>query len=235
MADIILDNRMTCIAECVPYGAVLADIGTDHGKLPVYLVKTGKINRAVAADINEMPLQKAVNNINKYGLQNSIDTFLTDGLHGIERFSPDCVVIAGMGGELIAQILDESTLANDGIKYILQPMTKEDVLSKYLCGNGYTITDEHIVNEGKLYRIICAVHSGENIKMTEAEHALGRKNIEKGGELFAALAEKVIKRTETKLLGKQKAMLDTTEEESLLYDLSNILANNKTKKEGEIL
>ncbi|MBQ6702356.1 MAG: SAM-dependent methyltransferase [Clostridia bacterium] len=235
MTELQLDKRMKCIADCVPDGAILADIGTDHGKLPVYLAMKGRIKRAVAADINEMPLQKAVNNIKKHGLTDVIETCLTDGLKGIEKFTPDCVVIAGMGGELIEQILEESTLPKGGVKYVLQPMTKEDSLSRYLCKNGYVITDEHIVFEGKLYRIICAEYTGEITQMTESMHYLGRKNIEKGGEMLIALTEKVLERTEVKVAGRRMAGLDVTEEKALLAELQEIKFRHFEKKEGETL
>ena len=222
MSYIQLDERMACIADCVPDGAVLADIGTDHGKLPVYLGQTGRIRRAVAADINEMPLQKAVNNIKKHGLEAVIDTYLTDGLKGIERFRPDCVVIAGMGGELIEQILDGSTVDKTGVLFVLQPMTKEEEVRRYLCKNGYEITDEHIVKEGKLYQIICARYTGVSTQMTEGEYLLGRINAERMGEYFGELTDKIISRTRVKLEGREKAGLDTAAERECLKELDEI-------------
>ncbi len=222
MADIILDKRMACIANCVHDGAVLADIGTDHGKLPVYLAQKGRIKSAVAADINEMPLQKAVKNIKKYGLEDVIDTYLTDGLKGIESFSPNCVVIAGMGGELIEQILSEATINKDNVKFILQPMTKEDSLRRFLCKNGYIITDEHIVKEGKIYQIICAEYNGMSTEMSEAEYLLGKINIKKAERLFGELVEKVIDRTNVKIKGRENAGLDVSSEKQCLAQLTEI-------------
>lgn len=222
MAITQLDSRMTVIAHCVPKGAVLADIGTDHGKLPVYLAQKGIIKKAVAADINEMPLQKAVNNIKKNGLSRIIDTYLTDGLKGIEQFSPDCVVIAGMGGELIAQILEEGTVDKRNIKYILQPMTKEEALRKYLCENGYRITDEHLVKEGKLYQIICAEYTGEMYTLNSAECLLGPINSVKGDNLFLELIDKVCDRIKVKIEGKTSAKLDVSEEHSCLELINSI-------------
>ena len=222
LAAIVLDNRMRCIADCVRQGAVLADVGTDHGKLPIYLAQTGKIKRAVASDINEMPLKKALNNIEKYALSSVIDTYLTDGLIGVEKFSPTDVVIAGMGGELIEQILENSTVDKTGVKFILQPMTKEDSLRRYLCQSGYEITDEHIVREGKIYQIICAEYSGISTRMTEVECLLGKINIEKQSELLFELVEKVIKRTRVKLDGKRTAGIDYKEETDCLNELLKI-------------
>ena len=222
MAETILDSRMLRIADCVPSGAILADIGTDHGKLPVYLAQKDKIKRAVAADINEMPLQKAINNIKTNNLQNKIDTYLTNGLQGVEKFSPDCVVIAGIGGELIEQILEEGTIDKNNVKFIIQPMTKEGSLRKYLCKNGYLITDEHIVKEGKLYQIICAEYDGNVRAISEAESLVGKINIEKAEELFGELIERVIDRTLVKIEGKKRANLDVTEETDCLKQLTDI-------------
>ncbi len=219
MSNIIIDSRMKCIADCVRQDAVLADIGTDHGKLPIYLIQTGKIKKAVAADINEMPLQKAQSNIEKYGLGGFIDTYLTDGLVGIEKFSPSDVVIAGMGGELIAQILDNQTIEKTNVKYILQPMTKEDELRIWLCKNGYEIVDEKLVKENKLYQVICARFTGKTSEMTQAEYLIGRINIEKKEEFLDELLSKVILRMNTKIIGKQKAMLDTSEDRKCLEEL----------------
>ena len=222
MANIILDKRMKCIADCVFENAILADIGTDHGKLPIYLAKCGKIKRAVASDINEMPLEKAVSNIKKYGLEDIIDTYLTDGLKGIEKFSPDCVVIAGMGGELIEQILSNSTLDKSNVKFILQPMTKEESLRRYLCENGYKITDEYIVKEGKLYQIICSEYTGEKYEMSDIEYMLGKINIDKKEELFRELLDKVIKRVSTKIEGRESAQIDVCAEKQTLLGLLKI-------------
>ena len=225
MAETILDSRMLRIADCVPEGAILADIGTDHGKLPVYLAQKNKIERAVAADINEMPLQKAINNIKTNNLQNKIDTYLTNGLQGIERFSPNCVVIAGMGGELIEQILNEATIDKNNVKFILQPMTKEDSLRKYLCKNGYNITDEHIVKEGKIYQIICAEYDGKVREISESESLVGKINIEKSEALLGELIKRVIDRTLVKIEGKKRANLDVTEETDCLRQLTDIKEN----------
>ncbi len=222
MPYINLDNRMKKIADCVPVGSVVADVGTDHGKLPIYLAQTGKIERAVASDINEMPLNKAVSNVKKYGLEDKIDTYLTNGLIGIEKFSPDCVVIAGMGGELIEQILDESNVDKEGTIFVLQPMTKEAHLRRYLSENGYLITDEHIAKDRKIYQIICAKYTGESYSLTPCELLLGRWNIAKEDELFGEFITKTIDMVREKYNGKKRADLDINEELACLIELSII-------------
>ncbi len=222
MPHINLDNRMEKIADCVPCGSVVADIGTDHGKLPIYLAQTGKIKKAVAADINEMPLLKAVNNVKKYRLEDKIDTYLTNGLIGIEKFAPSCVVIAGMGGELIEQILREGTIDKECVTFVLQPMTKEAHLRQYLCENGYLITDEHIVKDRKIYQIICARYTGESYSLTPCELLLGRWNITKEDELFGEFITKTLDMVREKYNGKKSANLDVNEEFACLIELSII-------------
>ena len=220
--EIVLDSRMKKIADCVRCGGVLADIGTDHGKLPIYLAQKGIVKRAVASDINSMPLQRADNNIKKYGMQDRIDTFLTDGLRGVEDFGPTDVVIAGMGGELIEQILSASEKIARCVKLILQPMTKEETLRKYLCENGYSITEEYIVRSGKLYQIICAEYTGKITDMTQVELVLGKVNLAKKEELLADLAEREIRKIEKVLAGKEKAGIDSDNERKLLKDLLKV-------------
>ena len=222
MAFIVIDNRIRCIADCVRNGAVLADIGTDHGKLPIYLAQTQKIKHAVAVDINEMPLLKAKNNIKKYGLDLVIDTYLTDGLRGVEVFCPTDIVIAGMGGELIEDILNKQTTDRKNVRYILQPMTKEECLRKFLCNNGYSIFDEYIVKEQRLYQVICAEYTGKNTEMSAAEYILGRKNIEKNDICFRELLEKTIEKTIRIMHGRQTAYLDIKCEEDLIHELITI-------------
>ncbi|MBR6681678.1 MAG: SAM-dependent methyltransferase [Clostridia bacterium] len=222
MPHINLDNRMKKIADCVLQGAVLADVGTDHGKLPIYLAQIGKIKRAVASDINEMPLNKAVGNVKKHGLEDKIETFLTNGLVGIERFSPDCVVIAGMGGELIEQILTDATIDKSGVSFVLQPMTKEAHLREYLSENGFEIYDEHIVKDRKIYQIICARYTGDKYELTPCEKLLGRINIAKSDELFGEFITKTIDMVREKCNGKKRADLNVNQELACLIELSII-------------
>ena len=100
-----LDARLQMCADFVPPGAVLADIGTDHAYLPVWLCKSGKIPKAIAADIGQGPLQSAGESIARYQAQDRIETRLSDGLAAFSPGEADTIVIAGMGGELIARIL----------------------------------------------------------------------------------------------------------------------------------
>lgn len=157
-----LDKRLQAVASLVRKDAVLADVGSDHAFLPIYLIQQGKISAAVASDINEGPIASAKKNVAANGLTDCISLVCTDGLHGIETYCPTDVVIAGMGGELIAQILSQAPFVCDpSIRLILQPMSRQEKLRAFLAQNGFLITQEVIVDTtGRLYQIICAVYDG---------------------------------------------------------------------------
>ena len=164
MKPINLDDRLLTIANCVRRGCVAADIGTDHGYLAAYLVQNGIAKHVLACDVNEGPLANAQATIEKYGLCDRIETRLSNGL---EKISPnECtdIIIAGMGGELIASILSgASWIKNQDINLYLQPMTKADALRKFLCENGFVIADETAVAvSGKIYTCMCVTYG--NIK-----------------------------------------------------------------------
>ena len=158
-----LGERLSACAEFVRKGTVAADIGTDHAKLPIWLVSNGIIERAVASDINEGPIERAKANIEHYGLSEKITTFTGDGL---AKLTPDIaqdIIIAGMGGELIAAILERAQWLRDSTyRLILQPMTHPEKLRAWLYDNGFDIIDEKaVLDTNKLYTIICAEFCGE--------------------------------------------------------------------------
>lgn len=157
-----LDGRLSLCAEFVRMGSRLADIGTDHGYLPIALLSRGVVPFALACDINPLPLRSAQENIALCGLSDRIQTRLCDGLSGIGADEVDDIVIAGMGGELIAQILSDCEWIRDPeIRLILQPMTRYEKLIRRLYENGFAITAQKACKaDGKLYTVLCASYSG---------------------------------------------------------------------------
>ena len=155
-----------------------ADIGTDHAFLPIYLVKNDA-DCALASDINEGPCERARTNIREHRLQDKITVRCVPGLSGIEEFLPDCVIICGMGGEMIASILDESPYPmTSRCTLVLQPMTMQDALRKYLAENGYEILAETVVfDAGKYYQLIKARYDGKMRTFTDTEYRLGAMNL----------------------------------------------------------
>ena len=148
---ITLTKRLRTIAELVPPCELLADIGTDHANLPVFLVQSGKVRRAVAADLREGPLQRARETIRESDLTEQIRTVLADGLSfpGVEQ--ADVITICGMGGETILSILQAAPWTRDRV-LILQPQSKLPELEAWLSVNGYGITHAVLcLDSGKLY------------------------------------------------------------------------------------
>ena len=148
-----LPPRLQAIADWIPSGARMVDIGTDHGYLPVWLLQEGKIQSAVATDIGEQPLQRARDSAQRYGVAMSFRQ--CDGLAAISPFEVDTVSIAGMGGETIIHILQAAPWTKEEVTLLLQPMSKPELLRRWLAENGYRITRERLVlDRGLIYPIL---------------------------------------------------------------------------------
>ena len=145
--QLALQPRLHLLARLVPEGCRLTDVGTDHGYLPVALLQQGRIAAAIASDIGVEPLEHARRTAMQYGVD-GMDFRLCAGLSGIAPEETDVIVIAGMGGETIISILQDAPWTADGQhRLLLQPMTKAAALRHWLADNGYTFTDEHLVED----------------------------------------------------------------------------------------
>ncbi len=157
---IILDltPRLKIIANSIEKCKCLADIGSDHAYLPIYLVNNKKAEKAIATDINMGPANISKKRIQKYGLQDFIDIRVGFGLKVLENNESDVLIISGMGGLLIIDIIKESLeIAKSAKHIILQPMRDSYLLRKWLVGSGFNITDVEMVKEGsKFYEVIWA-------------------------------------------------------------------------------
>lgn len=169
----LTDKRLLTCASFVSRGGIVCDVGTDHAYLPCYLVKNGVCKRAVAADVNESPLAAAGENIQRAGLEDKIDTVLSDGLDGISPNGVTDVVIAGMGGELIADILGRAKVFYDSVQFILQPMTKPERLRQWLWENGFEIIAEKACKEEIYYTVMLVKYTGKNTEYTEVQCYIG--------------------------------------------------------------
>ncbi len=168
MAEFItLPPRLFAVADLVGSCNLLADVGTDHAHLPVAMIQGGQCNRAFACDVNEGPLLRAKSAVEKYGLSDQISLIRSDGLHSVPK-EYDALVIAGMGGDLIARILYECppTCAE---KIILQPMTKPEVLRRFLFRHGYSILRERAVTEGEKRYILFSVVRTPTLEFTDTD------------------------------------------------------------------
>ncbi len=156
-----MNKRLLTLAGLVRPGCAAADIGTDHALLPVYLMESGRTSRVIATDLREGPLAAAYKNVQKRGMEATISLRLGDGLIPVGPDEADDIILAGMGGETIAAIFDNWPYAKNGrYRYLLQPMTRPELLRKYLTQNGYTIQSEQIAAEGERdYLILTAVYT----------------------------------------------------------------------------
>ncbi len=218
-----INKRLLCAASFVS-GNSIADIGTDHAYLPLHLVLTNKVERALACDINEGPCQRAKENVELYNCSHKIDILCTDGLQGVEGFAPDNITICGMGGELICRIIENSSYVKEAAPHlILQAMTKVPELRAYLLTNGYKITNEALVHDDRLYEVICATYDGKKREWTPIQLLCGKRNLENKDPLLKQHIEKHISQQKTIINGKKKAGLCAEEEEALMKSLEGLL------------
>lgn len=169
-----LSQRLSLIADCVPFGAHVADIGTDHAYLPIYLLENGLIGRAIACDIGEKPLEFAKKNI-KAAAIDGIELRLSDGFAAIQKNDIDCAIIAGMGGEVIAGIIERCEwIKSSRYTLILQPTTSPEKLRQFLCDNGFSVAAEVACSEnGKLYSVMTVHFSGAPVALPPEKLFIG--------------------------------------------------------------
>ena len=157
-----LDERLALCASMIRPGTRMADIGTDHAYLPVWLTRRGICPSAIAADINPLPLRRACQTIEKYRAGHLVEARLSDGLAALSPDDADDFVIAGMGGDLIASILHKvSWRGNPRKRFILQPVKSAEELRKYLYENGFQVERESLAKAGgRLYPVIAGCFGG---------------------------------------------------------------------------
>lgn len=170
-----LSRRLETIAALVPKGTRACDIGCDHGYLAIYLTKNNIASMVIAADLNESPLERARQNIKKIG-GDSIELRLCDGLSGIKKSEVDTVIIAGMGGNVISDIIGRCDWAkSEGLTFILQPTTSAEVLREFLCKNGFEIVSETVVFENnKLYSIMVSKYTAYSNMTDKGFYYIGK-------------------------------------------------------------
>ena len=163
MESMVLTPRLACLAALVPQGARLADIGTDHGKLPISLLLAGRIAGAIGSDIGEGPLAHAARNAREHGV--SLSLRLAPGLDAVRPDECDTISIAGMGGQTIADILAAAPWCAAGQHLLLlQPMTMVYELRQWLWQNGYTIERETLCREDRRQYVVLSARGGAEKK-----------------------------------------------------------------------
>ena len=170
----ILSKRLLAVASAVTPGNRVADIGTDHGYVPIYLVENGRIPSAIAMDVNRGPLERAVRHIREQGLESRISTRLSDGMTELKSHEADTVILAGMGGDLICRILwKRKDLLDEHPELVLQPQSEWFKVRHTLHDLGYRIKQEWFLkDEGKYYVIMKAIPGQEKYDR-EADYVYG--------------------------------------------------------------
>ena len=167
MAEVILSNRMQALTDMVTPGTVITDVGCDHGFVSVYLVQKGLSPRVIAMDVRSGPLERAREHIREYGLQDRIETRLSDGLHGLKTGEANGMICAGMGGPLMEKILTEGREQAQGFaELILQPQSEIPHFRTFLMDEGYLLLDENIINPSDASRKVegrCGTAEGRGL------------------------------------------------------------------------
>lgn len=215
---VLLSRRLALCASYVAENSRLADIGTDHAYLPIALALENKITFAIACDVAQGPLDRARENIQKYHLEDRILPRLSDGLQNVRREEIDTVVIAGMGGELIAKILSDCPYSKDeGLTLILQPMTRCEKLISWLYENGFAIKSQQAVTEDhKHYTVMLAFYTGEKTIPSPLFPYLGKLNREV--EEDRRFLEHTLSRLKKQALGDERARIAAKMLEEYLHE-----------------
>lgn len=228
--DLILKGRLKLLADKVPQCNVVADIGTDHAYLPIYLIQQGVCKKAIASDIKTGPVEFAIKNINSYNLNDKIETRLGSGIDTIAENEADVIIIAGMGGSLISEILEANIQKASKVSaLILQPMNDLDVIRKWLFDNKFEIYDEELVAEGeKFYFVFAAKYDGKSKDYQDFHLQVGEKLIQKKDPLLLPYCEMKIRQIDTVL-----RQLEDLEDNSELLNLYSTLKKDYVDLKAE--
>ena len=214
---------------------MLADIGTDHGYLPLFLLKSGRITTAHLSDINEGPLNSARANLLAEGLFDRVAFHLCDGASVLSGLGITDYVIAGMGGELIADIIDNAPhLFTPGVRLILQPMSKQAHLRSYLFSRGFSILSErYSFDEGKYYLVIVCEYSGSPCEISPIDAELGVTDVlDEDREFYLGYIKGKQRSLKKAIGGKSLGGVDYTEDSVILEAISKKLGEFELGGQG---
>lgn len=170
-----ISERLQKIIDWVPMSVTVADIGTDHGFVPISLIRTGKAKRAIASDINEGPLSLAREHIENFGLTEQIELRIGDGLTVLTPGEADTILLTGIGGALMNRILEEGlSVAKSAKTLILSPQSEIPLVRHFLSDSGFEMDDETMLfSDGKYYTILRCHFTGNTYELTETEYEFG--------------------------------------------------------------
>ena len=186
-----LSKRLQAVADLISDNRVVADVGTDHGYIPIYLIETGKCQRVFAMDVNEGPLLRAKEHIEEHGLAEQIQTRQSDGVQKLQVGECDCVVVAGMGGALTVKILEEGKEVFRHLKeFVLQPQSELSKVRAYLNSHEYCVVAEDMICEDGKYYPIMKVICGREEAYNAIELRYGRLLLHNSNEILKEFLEK---------------------------------------------
>ncbi|MBP3461964.1 MAG: SAM-dependent methyltransferase [Tyzzerella sp.] len=186
-----LSKRLQAVANLVSVGLTVADVGTDHGYIPIYLLETEKCTKAFAMDVNRGPLLRAKEHISEHGLEKLIETRLSDGVKLLQVGECNAVVIAGMGGALTIKIMEEGKEVFKSLaEFVLQPQSEVCKVREYLFEQGYCVVAEDMVQEdGKFYPMMRVIN-GEPDTYNAIEFRYGKRLLSQKHPVLRVFLEK---------------------------------------------
>jgi tRNA (adenine22-N1)-methyltransferase len=218
MMVLILTPRLRIIADSIHGVDTVADIGSDHAHLPIYLIKNGRAKRVIATDINKGPVEIAKKRIKSHRAEGAVSVRQGNGLEALEPGEAEVIVVAGMGGILISEILAKGKAVAERAKLlILQPMKYSDKLRKWLVGNGFDIVDEELVKEQrKIYEVIWAKPGGA-VQAPKGLMLIGDRIIEKKHPLAAEYINRKVRELQKILTELEGTDMDSCREKAEEY------------------
>ena len=221
-----INARLLCAAEFTRQNATFADIGTDHAYLPLFLLDQGRIKYAYCCDINEGPLNSARRNAEERGRLDKCEFILTDGATALDGKRITDYAICGMGGELIADIIERAPHLKDReINLILQPMSRQEKLREYLSASGFSILGErYSLDAGKYYVCMLVTYSGKPREISPLEAIVGFDGCEYfGREHRLCYLGAKLSSLERAYKGKKESGLESPEELRLISELRDYI------------
>ncbi len=209
MGKIRLDSRLSAVADLVREEKTVADIGTDHAYLLAYLLQQGKIESGIAADLRKGPLENARKTLLDCGELDRVCLVLSDGLDELKKGDCEDIVIAGMGGILIKEILERTPWVYDeSIHIVAQPMTHAEVLRRFFLENGFKILKESSATDGKRYYCIISVQYDGKKREAEEWYTYVGELLKNRDEVSQTYIKKTVAALDKKLEAMKKADIE---------------------------
>ncbi len=221
----LLSKRLSAVAESLSPNTVVCDVGSDHGALPLYLLKNNLCSKVIVSDLNLLPLKRAQKALLDGGVSECAVFCHTDGIESLLSYSPDVIVIAGMGGETIAGILSRAKKKiSFGMNFVFQPMSKTIFFRQYLYENGFLITNEKLVKENKkIFLIMEAQYQEQIVRKSEDIYLVGEYLPKVKDELTREYFQQLLTKFNIRLSGKRKAGIPYIKEEKYIAVINAVM------------